>query len=184
MAVWTAETAEPKASNYLSPLLSGIAMVAAWIGIWSLVSRVFSGRSHFQRHLLIALSGIFVLALYNELAKFLGFALLWRAAADYEYAILWSIVAVVCLLHMRERGSPRQWLKGGFVAALFAGVIAVQTVQQYEVLRSSGRQNTLRRLMPPALRLAPVHDEGTFFAEIGRLKTELESDRARAGAGG
>jgi len=179
-AVWLAETAEPKASNYLSPLLSGVGLVATWVGIWSLISRVFSGRSHFQRHLLVALSGLLCFLLYHEFAQVFGFALLWRAAADYEYAVLWSVLAVVCILHMRAQGSARLWLKGGFVAALLVGIITVQTVQQFEALRSSGRHNTVRRLMPPALRLAPVHNEDTFFAEIGQLRAELAGDRMRA----
>jgi hypothetical protein len=34
--------------------------------------------------------------------------------------------------------------------------------------------------MPPALRLAPVRDESTFFSAIEQLKTTLDSDRVQA----
>ncbi len=41
--VWRAQTSEPRASSYLTPLLMVIAGVLLWGGIWAVLSRVFSG---------------------------------------------------------------------------------------------------------------------------------------------
>jgi hypothetical protein len=71
-------------------------------------------------------------------------------------------------------------LKGAAVAMLLVLAITVQTVLQSETVSDAGQQTTVRRLLPPALRLAPVRAEGDFFAEIERLKTGLDRDRQRA----
>jgi hypothetical protein len=93
---------------------------------------------------------------------------------------MWSILAACCFFHLREVGPSRLKLKGAVVALLLALVIGIQTLQQSEAFYDSGRQNTIRRLMPPALRLSPVRDERTFFSEIEQLKTTLDSDRVQA----
>jgi hypothetical protein len=182
LAVWFAETAEPKASSYLQPLRDIVIATVIWVAMWALFSRIFSGRARFLRNLLIALSGLVAYSLYNEFAQFSAFALTWRTPVDYGYVVLWSILAAVCILHLREVSPSRQLLKGGLVVTLLAFVIAVQTLQQTEVFYNVGRQTTLRRLMPPALRLVPLRDENAFFAEIERLKTKLDNDRKEARA--
>src|SRR5262252_3092093 len=180
--VWLAQTAEPRASAYLTPLLIIAASVLAWASVWAVLSRIFSGRARFVQNLLIGLSGILVVSLYREFAQFSAFALAWPAATNYEYAVLWSILAAVCFFHLRETGRSRLVLKGAVVVTLFALAIAVQTVMRSEALSDSARPSTFSRLMPPVLRLAPVRDESAFFAEIEELKTMLDKDRTQAQA--
>jgi hypothetical protein len=182
LALWFSETAEPKASRYLTPLLGIALTVTVWVAVWALLSRVLSGRARFQRNLLIALCGGVMFTFYYELAKFSAFALTWHIAFDYQYVAMWTILATVCFFHLREVGSSRLLLKGGLVVLLFALVITVQTLRQHELFHNSGQRGTLRHLMPPALRLVPVHDEKVFFAEIERLKTKIDDDRTQARA--
>jgi hypothetical protein len=59
------------------------------------------------QNLLIALAGILVISLYREFAQFSAFALAWPAATNYEYAVLWSILAAMCFFHLRETGRSR-----------------------------------------------------------------------------
>jgi hypothetical protein len=180
--VWLAQTAEPRASAYLTPLLIIAASVLAWVSVWTVLSRIFSGRARFVQNLLIGLSGILVVSLYREFAQFSAFALAWPAATNYEYAVLWSILAAVCFFHLRETGRSRLALKGAVVVTLFALAVTVQTVLRSEALSDSGRQNTFRQLMPPMLRLAPVRDQSAFFGEIERLKAGLDMDRTQGRA--
>lgn len=179
LGVWLVQTSEPKASNYLMPLLMMAAAILGWVGAWALLSRIFSGRTHFLRNLLIALMGTLAFALYGEFATFSAFAWTWPTARDYEYVPAWSVLAIVCFLHLREIGRSRLLLKGVLVVMLFATVIAVQTLQKSEAYSDSGRQVTSRRLLPPALRLVAVRDETAFFGEIAKLKTRLDADRAQ-----
>jgi hypothetical protein len=180
MTLWLSETGEPRASRYLVPVLMRGLLVAGWVGAWAVLARVFSGGAHFRRNLVIALSGLLAIALYNEFANFLSFALTWRIASTYAYVALWCILAVTCFFHLREIGATRLKLKGGIVAALLAIAIGLQTLWQSEAFHDFGQQSFVIRLMPPALRLAPVRGENDFFAGVAQLKTRLDRDRLDA----
>jgi hypothetical protein len=179
LSVWLVQTSEPRPSSYLMPLLALVGTILAWVGVWALLSRIFAGRSRFLRNLVIALVGTLAFVLYGEFAQFSAFAWMWPAARDYAYVASWSILAAVCIFHLRVISPSRLLLKGALVATLFAVVIAVQTLQQSEAFSDSGRQNTARRLMPPALRLVPLRSETAFFGDIAKLRTKLDADRAR-----
>jgi FHA domain len=179
--IWVVQTSEPRVTNYLKPLLGLTAVTLGWVGMWALLARIIAGRSHFLRNMLIALAGVLAVSLYNELAPFAAFAWNWPIPRDYSYAVLWVAVAAVCFLHLREIGRSRLWLKGALVTAVFATIIAVQTLQQSEAFSDVGRENTARQLFPPAFRLAPVRAEGAFFADIGKLRVKLDADRAQGG---
>jgi hypothetical protein len=177
--IWLTQVGETRASNYLTPLLSIVALIVIWVGIWALLSRIFSGRSHFFGNLLIALSAVFAFSFYNELVQYLAFAWTWSAASTYQYLAAWSILAIACFLHLREVGAGRLWLKGALVTALLAVAVTVQTLQRSEAFSDSGRQITAHVLMPPSLRAVPFRDEAAFFGEIGDLKSKLDGDRVQ-----
>jgi hypothetical protein len=183
LRIWLNQTSEIRASSYLMPLLSIVAWIAVWDAVWAVLSRIFSGRAHFVHNLLIALAGVFAFSLYNELAQYLSFAWTWSIASTYEYVAAWSILAVACLLHLREVGPTRLWLKGAFVTTLLAIAISVQTLQRSEAFSDSGRQNTVHVLMPPALRAVPFRDAAAFFDDVAKLRSTIDGDRAVARPG-
>jgi hypothetical protein len=178
--VWLTQTGEAKASLYVSPLLFIPAWALAWISVWTLLSRILSGHGRFLQHAIIGLTGFLLLSLVRELAQVAAFAFTWPAAVTYLYVPDSTIAAVTCFFHLRETGRSRLVLKGAAVAALLALALAVETVLQSENISDAGQENIVRRLMPPALRLAPVRDENDFFAEIERLKGPLDRDRTRS----
>jgi hypothetical protein len=183
LEIWLTQTSEPRASTYLRPLLMILAGLIGWVGFWALLSRIFSGRSRFLDHLLVAMAGVLAFSLYDEVAQFLAFAWTWPAPSTYQYVALWSILALVCFLDLRQVGRPRPWLKGLLVLVLLAAAIAVQTLQLSEAFSDSGRQFTARLLLPPAFRLAPLRDEAGLFDDIEKLKLKLDADRIKAAAG-
>lgn len=177
---WLLQTGEPRVSTYLTSLLFITALALIWVSAWTILSRIFSGQARFLQNLLIGLAGFLAVSLQRELAQFAAFAFTWPAVITYEYAVQWCIVAVACFFHLREAGRSHLVLKGAAVATLLVLAITVQTVLQSETVSDAGQQVTVRRLLPPALRLAPVRAENDFFAEIERLKAGLDRDRARA----
>jgi hypothetical protein len=181
--VWLTEIAESKVSVYLGPPLAICAAVLVWVGGWALMSRIFSGRAHFLRNLLIVLTGVCVFSLYNEVARFATYSWTFPSAITYGYVVAWLIAAAVCFLHLREVGRSRLLLKGALVLVLFGIVIAVQALQRSEAYSASGRQVVAHQLLPPSLRLVPLRDEDAFFADIAKLKAELNKDRQRVIAG-
>jgi hypothetical protein len=176
-SLWSAETVEPRVSYYLWPLLAVAMVMTTWVSIWAFLSRVLSGRAHFGRNLVIALSGLLAVLLFNELARFCAFALSWSAPVAYAYVALTAIIALVCFFHLREVSPLRLKLKGAAVATLFTLIVGAQVLKQSEAFQDSGPQITLPRLLPPALRLVPVQNENAFFAVIEQLKTKLDDDR-------
>lgn len=179
LRVWLNQTSELRVFNYLTPLLITIATILVWVGIWALLSRVFSGRSRFLRNLLIALAGILAFTLYDEFARIAAFAWTWPVASNYQYVAVWSLLAVICFLHLQGIGSARTWVKAAIVTVLLIVAVAVQTLQQSETFSDSGRQTTVHQLMPPAFRAVATSDQDAFFGEIGKLKARLDSDRAQ-----
>ncbi|MGJ4950409.1 FHA domain-containing protein [Bradyrhizobium sp. HKCCYLS20291] len=182
--VWFAQVSEPHLSDYLVPTLTMIGVVVAWVGVWALLARLFSGRSHFLRHLLIAEAGLVVFWLYSELAQIASFALNWTAVFTYGYVVSWIVLAAACLLHLREVGRTHLLAKAVVVGLLLIVAIAVQTLQRSEAYANSGRPNLSHLLMPPSLRLVPLRNQEALFDDVGRLKAKLDADRAEArGAG-
>jgi pSer/pThr/pTyr-binding forkhead associated (FHA) protein len=179
LRVWLTQTGEPRATIYVTPMLTIVVSILMWAGFWALLSRVFSGRSRFLLNLFIALACTAALLLYVELAKVAAFAWTLPSIGAYEYVATWSIVALACFFHLRAVGRTRLWLKGAVVAALLVTMIAVLTLQQSEAFSDSGRQQASHQLLPPAFRAVPLQDENAFFGDIVRLKAKLDGDRTK-----
>jgi hypothetical protein len=178
--IWLVQTVEVQPTTYLGPLLGMVITVLGWAGMWALLSRIFSGSSRFLRNLLITLTGGLAMALYSVIAQFAAYALTWSAGVTYSFAAIWAIAAIMCFFHLEKIGPPRLWLKGAIIAALMIVAVTAQALQLSEAYFKSGRQNTPRLLMPPSLRVAPLHDQAAFFGEIAKLKAKLDDDRVKA----
>ena len=180
ITTWFAQTAESHPSDYMLPalMLTGTALI--WIGMWSLLSRLFSGQSHFLRHVLIAETVVLAFWLYTELAQFAAFSVTWPVAFNDIYIANWVALAALCFLHLREVGRTHLLAKGIVVMLLLVAAVTVQTLQRSEAFANSGRQTVSHVLLPPGLRLVPLRDETAFFADVGKLRTTLDADRAQA----
>ncbi|HEV2548215.1 MAG TPA: FHA domain-containing protein [Stellaceae bacterium] len=183
VSLWLKETDEAKFSRYLQPPVILAGVVLSWTAVWAILSRIFAGQARFERNVRIALVGMLAYSLYNEAAEYLGFALTWRALAAYEYVAFWCLLAAICFFHLREIGPTHLRLKGGAVAALLVVGVGMQTLSQSELRTDVGQMNVSRRVLPPMLRLAPVSEEGRFFADVERLRDKLDHDRAETPTG-
>ena len=184
LTMWLRTTGEQKVSDYLGPLVMLCVTVAVWTAGWAVLSRIFSGRARFERHLLIAVSGVVGLWLVTELSPYAAFALSQREFVAYRYVLTWLVGGLVCFLHLRQLSLSRETagvrlkLKAGAVAALTLLGIGMQTLSQWESGQNTERQAYLRGLKPPTLKLARAQTSEGFFASAESLKTDL--DRARS----
>lgn len=184
LTIWLRETAESELGDYAGPLAMTCVALLAWITAWSVVSRVFSGRARFDRHLLIALGGMLVLLLTSEVSGYGAFAFSRPELVGYRYVVQWLIVGGICFLHLRQVGQSRELgrspakVQAAAVAALALLAIAMQALWQWEMSKQVDRPAFLRGLKPPALSLARRDSDEVFFAEAAKLKAPL--DRARA----
>jgi len=184
LSAWLGETAEPKASHYvLAPAILG-ALTLGWTTAWAILSRIFAGHAHFERHLVIALTGLLAFSIVAEAADAAAFAMSWRLLADYSYVGAWAIFAALCFFHLREIGPARQKLKAGVVIGLGVAAVAAQTLAQSELRPWTGRQSWLRDLKPPFMRVASPQDDEAFFADALRFKEKLDRARKEESPGG
>jgi len=174
---WLGETSEPKLSPYLVSVLTVALFLAVWTAVWSVLTRIFSGQARFERNFLIALAGMVIYSLYREFTDFAAFAFSWRALASYRYIGIWSLLAAVCFLHLREVSPAWLKLKAGLMVAVLATGIGVQLLNQSEQRPGVDRQAYDVRLLPPEFRLAPLRSEQGFFADIEALRSQLDNDR-------
>jgi len=177
LSLWLSETTEAKLYRYLLQLLLIAVYVSGWTAAWATVSRIFTGRAHFERNLIIALVGLLVYSLYGELVAIGSYALSSSALTSFQYIGMWLILALVCFFHLREMSPTRLELKGSVVTAVMCIAIAMQTLSRTEISVYTGQQDVVRRLMPPALRLSPLRSESGFFADVEQLKSQLDHAR-------
>ena len=175
--LWLGETTEPKLSRYVSPIFGFAMMVLAWATGWSILSRIFGGEARFERNLVVALAGVLVYSLYNEVGTFAAFSFASHAITSLHGLAVWVLLAAVSFLHLRVIGRTRLWLKGAAVTVLALAVIGVQALSQSEYRQMFGQQSAFHRLLPPALRLSPVKDREAFVAEIDAVRRRLDEDR-------
>lgn len=176
---WLNEVAEAKLYSYLVAALTLAFLAVGWTAVWAVLSRVFSGQARFERHLLIALAGLLTYSLYREFLQLGAYALSSPAPQTYRYLGTWSLLAAVCFLHLRAIDPSRLLLKGGATAALLAIVLATQALTQSEMRSGNNQQDYVHRLMPPAMRLAPLRSEDAFFAAAEQLRPGLDRDRTK-----
>jgi hypothetical protein len=175
--IWLSETSEPKVTRYVSPLFGSIMVLLVWIGGWSILTRIFAGEARFERNMVAALVGVLIYSLYNEVANFAAFSFSSRTIASFHGMLVWVLLAAVSFAHLRIIGRSRLKLKAAAVAALALAVIGVQLLSQSEARQTFGQSDALSRLMPPALRLAPVRDWNSFAGDVEETRRRLDEDR-------
>jgi hypothetical protein len=175
--LWLGETADPKLSRYVSPIFGFAVVVLGWVAGWSILSRIFGGEARFERNLVVALAGVLVYSLYNEIGSFAAFSFASQTIASLHGLAVWVLIAAVSFLHLRVIGRTRLKLKAAAVTVLALAVIGVQALSRSEAQETFGQQTAFHRLMPPALRLSPVKDRAAFVAEIDAVRRRLDQDR-------
>ena len=177
VASWLADTNEPRVLGYLGALQTLLIALAVWILFWTILSRVFSGQARFDRHLLIALAGMFSYSALDEVLKLVGYALSWDRLLANEYVAAWVIAALVCVSHMEVIAPKHRRLTGGIVAGLALLAIGMETLFTAESHRNFDPPPAEARLYPPALRLVPARSEDAFLADVAGLRDKLEEGR-------
>ena len=177
VTLWLNETRETQSSRYLLPMLAVVLVVLVWTTGWAVLSRIFTGSAHFDRHLLVALCGLLAFFLFDELTDYGAFAFSSRALADYAYIGNWLLFAALCFVHLRVMGPRRLPVKVGVVAALAAAAIAAQTVSRSDESSLVGQQSYLANLKPPMFRLKRAQPLEAFLGETDRVKNALDKAR-------
>jgi len=174
---WLSETQEVRLGTYIGGLRWIGLLSLVWVGVWTILSYIFAKHARFERHLTIALAGVFSFSAIDEVLKYAGFALSVQPVLGYEYLVMWAIVGLVGFGHLQQI-APRLWrLTGSVVAALAVLAAAGQTLNLSEDRRNFDPPPIQGRLYPPDLRLVPAETDLHFFAQVAKLKDKLDASR-------
>jgi hypothetical protein len=172
-----AETGEPRPLAYLAQLQNLMLSLLGWVGFWTVLCRVFTGQMQFQRHLLIALVGVFSFSLFDEVLKLAGFAFGQPTIVSREFIAMWVIVAAVGFGHL-ELIAPRLWRLTAAAGAVLAVLgITTSSLNLSEAHRNADPPPAQGRIFPPYLRLRPPQAEAAFFKDVGELRDTLQAKR-------
>ncbi|HVO87127.1 MAG TPA: FHA domain-containing protein [Casimicrobiaceae bacterium] len=177
LSLWLSETEQPELSHYLLPVMGMVLIVLIWTTGWAVMSRIFAGHLHFQRHLLIALSGLLALFVFDEITDYGAFAFSAGWLANYAYVAAWLLLGALIYFHVREIAPRHPVRKIAVVSGLAIAAIAAQTVAKSDQLVRFGQQSYLPALKPPAFRLKRPLEEDAFFTSVDRVKDAVDQAR-------
>jgi len=174
---WLNLTTEASANVVLLPMISLATALAAWTGLWAVLSRIFFGQAQFALHLRIAVTACIAIVLWDLLTETLSFSFAWRTIADHAALGAWAILGATCYAHLAAIGPRHMKVVVSVVMALVASGAAMQAVTKSELRETLGQRATLGDLRPPAFRMVPLATADEFFNEAAETRARV--DRAR-----
>jgi FHA domain len=165
------------------PALVGLpALLAAWCGLWALMSKLFQHRFDFGGHLRIALPWLLALALADALWPLFTAALaaprLWMLGPTLEAVLL----ALLVHAHLRHLLPLHRRTVAGTVATLAVAGLALSATLTWRNTDSLVATPYMSTLPPPALRLAGTAPSAALVQDMaplaGRLAARVQQARA------
>lgn len=184
LATWLDDVWErsDSVSMYLGPLLGSGLFLAAWVGMWAFLSRVFLGQARAIPHAMVALCGVMALFVTNFVQEWLGFTLVNSALTAYSYVTSWVLSGIVCLAHLRLNRVRFFRRKAALVFVLVLGGCLLTWIEDkpFAPDKSSDVDKLYRtQQFPPSWRLATPRTETEFIEKVRSLKPRLEALRQR-----
>jgi hypothetical protein len=176
---WLNLTQEPTAHTVLLPMIALVTVIAAWTGLWAVVSRIFAGQSLFMLHLRIALTACLALVLWDQLAETVSFSLAWREISDYAGLGAWALLAAACYAHLRAIGPRHMRAAMALVGALIVAGAAVQYFDRWDQRTQNGQRASLGDLRPPAFRAVPLVTPEAFLQHADAVKQRVDQARVK-----
>jgi FHA domain len=174
---WSSDYRDKNISEYLLTLVGVLTATAGWIGAWSLVNRLLSGRTRFGRHALIAASGLLATAIWETLSSLLAYAFSIESLATFTAHPGIFIGAATIYYHLMSLGLKQseriKYYVGGIT--LFASIIVlIQNYQSSHYLRDKLYMDVI---YPPAVRLSGEITLEDLSKDIEGLKETADKDR-------
>ena len=160
----------------LAPLFIGFTFILAiWVAVWSLLSKLFTKQMQTGRHLRVILLGLVLLSIADELVKALAFTFNWPWIDTHVSLVLFIGIGAIVFAHLRVISA--QWLPQmiATVSVLTLAGIAVYLLAQSGRIGHASDKHYMTSLYPPALRLSNGVSTDDFVARAGSLKARLDA---------
>jgi pSer/pThr/pTyr-binding forkhead associated (FHA) protein len=176
---WLALTTEPSAHVVLLPVIALATLLAAWTGVWAVISRIFAGQSLFVLHLRIAVTAALALVIWDQIAHTTAFALAWREMSEYAGVGAWALLAATCYAHLHAIGPRHMRVAMTLVGALIVAGAAVQYFDKWEQRSEVGQRAALGELKPPIFRVVPAASAEDFMKRTDLVKQRVDQARTK-----
>lgn len=179
LANWLSLTQEVTVHALVVPLLAMATAVAAWTGLWAVISRIFAGQSLFTLHLRIALTASVALLIWDQLAQTAAFSLAWREMSEYSGLGAWALLAATCWAHLHAIGPRHMRAAMTLVGGLIVAGAAVQYFDKWETRSEVGQRAALGDLRPPEFRAVPLATTDEFFRRTELVRQRVDQARTK-----
>ena len=172
--VWLKSTETQKLLQELPMVMIGaLAGLAAWAGLWAMVTKLFSGHPQFWRHVRIASLAFVASEVLEFVAQILAFAFSWESVGRFSYLVLVLVASVGIYRHLLVVApQPRRGLAVGVALVVILGLPVMLGTQWLKNKRLSN-QLYMAKLFPPAWRVATPVPVATFLQEAGSIEQRL-----------
>jgi len=164
-------------------LVGALTAGIVWCAGWSLVSKIFTRRSHFWWHVRVMLIGVLAIDLVGAAAQLLAFSLSWPVASDFTFVPIYAIAATMLYFHVLGVEPKRPVRMRAVAFGMFLAGTSLALWFNHQNRDQFGDELYMNHLFPPALRLARTVDTPTFVKGLGALQAPLD-DKAKKRDGG
>jgi len=167
-----------------SSLTYALAVAAAWIAVWALLSRVLQGEWRWAKHAAVffgVTAVAFVVDAVLDVAWF-SFAL---PQFDLRDALLWAIgLALLLYGHLSTISSAKRRTLMFFAGALPVLAVGSATwIQARNQVRDVNFIDVREQLFPPALRIRAGMGSDEYFTEAAALRQRADDKRRNTPSG-
>ena len=167
-----------------SVLVSMLSAGLAWCAGWSLLSKIFTRRSHFWWHVRVLLVGVLAIQLVSTGTHFLAFALSWPAISDFSFVGIYAVAAAMLYFHVLGIEPRRPARMRAVALGIFIAGSGLSLWFNHQARDQFGEELYMNHLFPPGWRLAKPVDAATFVKGLEPLQATLDEKAKKRDSGG
>jgi len=183
-ATWLDTDPDELTRAWATVLVGALSAGVVWCAGWSLVSKIFTRRSHFWWHVRVLLLGVLAIDLVGAAAQLLAFSLSWPIASDFAFVPTYAIGATMLYFHVLGVEPRRPTRMRAVALGMFLAGTALVLWFNHQNRDQFGEELYMNHLFPPALRLARTVDTATFVKGLAPLQATLDDKAKKRDAGG
>jgi hypothetical protein len=165
-------------------LVSMLSAGLAWCAGWSLLSKIFTRRSHFWWHMRVLLVGVLAIQLVITGTHFLAFALSWPAISDFGFIGIYAVASAMLYFHVLGIEPRRPDRLRAVALGIFIAGTCMSLWFNYQARDQFGEELYMNHLFPPGWRLAKPVDAATFVKGLEPLQATLDDKAKKRDSGG
>jgi len=174
-ATYLASDPEPLPRALARDLMSGVALLFAWCGAWTLLSKLFTRQGHFAWHVRVLLTAAIVWQLLDGGLTLAASSLSWPWLTGHSYVLETAVAAAALYFHLQAVEAHRPLVTRAFAAAAFVVGLGLTLWGNWQRSESTSSELYLAAVLPPSFRVAKTIDTDHFLEGLEPLEASLDA---------